>query len=159
VQADLDAGLPDTVGGGYDVILAVDVLEHVRNPERLMREMAGRLRDGGVLMASVPNISHWYSRGRIAMGLFSYDQRGILDRTHLRFFTRRSFLQLARRCALEPHATRHTGLPFDAIGLGGHSGVAGRVARRVDARLVRAWPTMFAYQFVYELVPRSTAPR
>ena len=129
------------------------MLEHVRNPERLLRDMAGRLRPGGVLLTSVPNISHWYSRLRVSLGLFDYDQRGILDRTHLRFFTRRSFLQLTRRCALRAVADRHTGLPFDAIGIGGH-GPFGRALRRLDARLVHVWPTMFAYQFVYELTPR-----
>ena len=77
------------------MIIAADVVEHVRDPERLMRQMVDCLAESGRLLASVPNISHWYSRGRIALGLFNYDQRGILDRTHLRFFTRRSFLQLA----------------------------------------------------------------
>jgi glycosyltransferase involved in cell wall biosynthesis len=157
VRADLDAGIPDEVGVGYDVILAADVLEHMRNPERLLRQMTERLRDGGVVLASVPNISHWYSRGRIALGLFSYDQRGILDRTHVRFFTRRSFLQLARRCGLQPGLTRHTGIPFDAVGLGGRTGLLGRFVCRVDSALVRAWPTMFAYQFVFELLPKLDA--
>jgi glycosyltransferase involved in cell wall biosynthesis len=158
VQADLDAGLPEEVLGGYDVVLAVDVLEHVRDPERLIRQMTDCLADSGVLLASVPNISHWYSRGRIVLGLFNYDQRGILDRTHLRFFTRRSFLQLARRCRLQPHRTRHAGLPFDVV-RPGRSGLVGRFARRLDELLVRVWPTMFAYQFVYEFsVRRGTVP-
>ena len=157
VQADLDLGLPVAAGAGYDVILAADVLEHVRDPERLLREMTERLRGGGVVLASVPNLSHWYSRGRIALGLFSYDQRGILDRTHIRFFTRRSFLQLARRCGLRPGVTRHAGLPFDAVGLGGRTGMLARIASRVDSALVRVRPTMFAYQFVYELAPRLDA--
>jgi SAM-dependent methyltransferase len=154
VCADLEEPVPESVGGGYDVIITADVLEHVRDPERLLRGLLERLKPGGVVLASVPNISHWYSRGRVTLGLFNYDQRGILDRTHLRFFTRRSFLKLAARCGLEPLATRHTGLPFDAVGL--QSGRwYGRVLRRIDAFLVRLWPTMFGYQFVYELSPRS----
>jgi len=158
VQADLDAGLPDEVMGGYDVILADDVLEHVRDPERLIRQMTDCLADTGVVLASVPNISHWYSRGRITLGLFNYDQRGILDRTHLRFFTRRSFLALARRCRLQPNVTRHSGLPFDVV-RPGKLGLVGRSARRLDAFLVRAWPTLFAYQFVYEFsVRRGSVP-
>ena len=158
VQADLDAGLPEEVLGGYDVILAADVLEHVRDPERLIRQMTDCLAENGVVLASVPNISHWYSRGRIFLGLFNYDQRGILDRTHLRFFTRRSFLQLARRCRLQPNVTRHSGLPFDVV-RPGKLGFVGRSARRLDAFLVRTWPTLFAYQFVYEFsVRRGTVP-
>jgi len=150
VRADLEQGLPDEVGDGFDVVLAADVLEHVRRPESLLASMAGRLRPGGSVIASVPNISHWYPRGRTALGLFDYDQRGILDVTHLRFFTRRSFLRLVRQCGLEPVARRHTGLPFDALGVETGRGPGG-VAARLDALAVRAWPTMFAYQFVYEL--------
>ncbi len=158
VQADLDAGLPDEVLGGYDVILAADVLEHVRDPERLLRQMTDCLGDNGVVLASVPNISHWYPRTRVALGLFNYDQRGILDRTHMRFFTRRSFLQLARRCRLESARSRHAGLPLDVV-TEGKAGLMSRVVRRVDAALVRMWPTLFAYQFVYELgLRRSTVP-
>ena len=150
VQADLERGLPDEVGDGFDVVVAADVIEHVRTPERLLVEMAQRLRPGGTVIASVPNISHWYPRGRTALGLFDYDQRGILDSTHLRFFTRRSFERTARQSALVPIARRHTGLPFDALGIRTERSV-GRVAALVDRALVRAWPTMFAYQFVYEL--------
>ena len=104
----------------------------------------------GTIIASVPNFGHWYPRSRSAAGLFDYDQRGILDASHLRFFTRRSFLRLARRSGLEPLGHRHTGLPFDALHVATDRNV-GRVASVVDRALVRAWPTMFAYQFVYEL--------
>jgi len=158
VQADLDQGLPEEIQGSYDVVLAADVLEHVRDPERLLRQITDCLADDGVVLASVPNLSHWYPRGRIALGLFNYDQRGILDRTHLRFFTRRSFLALARRCRLQPSVTCHAGLPFDVVAPG-QERVGGRIARALDSLLIRAWPTLFVYQFVYELrVKRGTVP-
>jgi 2-polyprenyl-3-methyl-5-hydroxy-6-metoxy-1,4-benzoquinol methylase len=159
VQADLERGLPDEVGGDFDVVVAADVIEHVRAPQQLLTEMAHRLRPGGTVIASVPNISHWYPRGRTALGLFDYDQRGILDATHLRFFTRRSFVRLARQAGLEPLDRRHTGLPFDALRLDTQRG-PGRLAALADRALVRAWPTMFAYQFVYELdvIPALDAP-
>ena len=150
VQADLERGLPDDVGGDFDVILAADVVEHVRDPQRLLTEMTHRLRPGGTVIASVPNISHWYPRTRTALGLFDYDQRGILDATHVRFFTRRSFVRLAKQAGLQPIDRRHTGLPFDALKLSTERG-PGRLAALADRGLVRLWPTMFAYQFVYEL--------
>jgi hypothetical protein len=53
--------------------------------------------------------------------------------------------------------SRHTGLPFDAIGVPNRS--IGRVLRRIDDALVRLWPTMFAYQFVFELELRPASPR
>jgi 2-polyprenyl-3-methyl-5-hydroxy-6-metoxy-1,4-benzoquinol methylase len=150
VQTDLERGLPDDVGGDFDVILAADVIEHVRTPQQLLTDMAHRLRPGGTIIASVPNISHWYPRGRTMLGLFDYDQRGILDTTHVRFFTRRSFVRLARQAGLEPIDCRHTGLPFDALGVSTDRGL-GRLGALIDRALVRLWPTMFAYQFVYEL--------
>ena len=107
------------------------------------------------MIASVPNFGHWYPRARVALGRFDYDQRGILDATHLRFFTRRSFLRMADAVGLEPVARRRTpGCPFDALGAGGGPRRRHAVAG-VDRALVRAWPTMFAYQFVFELVARG----
>ncbi|MEK7422718.1 MAG: bifunctional glycosyltransferase/class I SAM-dependent methyltransferase [Actinomycetota bacterium] len=149
VRADLELGIPDDVGANFDVVIAADVIEHVRRPEQLLADMMHRLTAGGTIIASVPNISHWYPRGRTALGLFDYDQRGILDSTHVRFFTRRSFTRLAKQVGLQPVARRHTGLPFDALGVGTERGI-GRAGALVDRLLVRLWPTMFAYQFVYE---------
>jgi 2-polyprenyl-3-methyl-5-hydroxy-6-metoxy-1,4-benzoquinol methylase len=149
VRANLEEGIPDEAGGDFDVVIAADVIEHVRRPDQLLTEMAHRLKVGGTIIASVPNISHWYPRGRTTLGLFDYDQRGILDTTHLRFFTRRSFTRLAHQAGLEPVARRHTGLPFDALGVATTRGL-GRLAALADRALVRLWPTMFAYQFVYE---------
>lgn len=149
VPADLEHGLPSKVGDGFDIVLAADVLEHVRDPAALLHDLTEHLRPGGTIIASVPNISHWYPRARIASGLFDYDQRGILDSTHLRFFTRRSFRRLAAAVGLEVVAERHTGLPFDALGVNTERGF-GKLVSFVDQILVRVWPTMFAYQFVYE---------
>ena len=137
---------------GYDVVLAADVLEHVRDPERLLREMADRLGPAGALIASVPNFGHWYPRGRIAVGRFDYDQRGILDRTHLRFFTRRSFRRLAGRVGLDVRRVEATGLPIDVVT--GTPTTVGRIAQRADRVAGRVWPTLFAYQLVFELTPR-----
>lgn len=152
VAADVDAPLPDEIGGGYDVIVADDVVEEVRDPKRLLTELAELVRPGGTIIATVPNIGHWYVRSRMLLGLFDYDQRGILDKAHLRFFTRRSFARLARQAGLETVGRRHTGLPLDQLVVGDAPWFR-RSIGVVDRALVRLWPTLFAYQFVYELTP------
>lgn len=152
VQCDLERGLTLDRDECFDVVVAADVLEHLRDPERLLREALRHLRPGGLVLASVPNVSHWYVRARVALGLFSYDQRGILDRSHIRFFTRRSFLQLARRCQLEVVTKFHTGLPLEPLGFRPSSAVS-RFVKAVDAVLVQLRPTLFAYQFVYLFAP------
>ena len=155
IQADLEAGLPAETGNGYDLVIGADVLEHVTRPERLLHDMASRLRPGGTLIISVPNFAHWYPRLRTALGLFDYDQRGILDATHLRFFTRRSFRRLVTEQGLRSVRAQYTGMPFDALGAG-RGNIFWRVAARVDRLLVTVWPTMFAYQFVHELAIDSS---
>ncbi len=77
-------------GMEFDVILCPDVLEHLVNPYRVVRKLKGWLRVDGVVVASLPNINYW----RVIFGIlwkdsFSYSNRGILDRSHLRFFARK----------------------------------------------------------------------
>lgn len=157
VQADLEDGLPERVGGGYDLIVAADVLEHLRNSDRLLQQIGARLGPGGRVLVSVPNFGHWYPRVRTVTGLFDYDQRGILDRTHVRFFTRRSLLAMMRKNGFEVQELRASGLPLGAAASGRGPGALRRLGRRlvaaVDRVAVRAWPTLFAYQFVLTVVP------
>jgi 2-polyprenyl-3-methyl-5-hydroxy-6-metoxy-1,4-benzoquinol methylase len=156
VQADLESGLTEEVGSGYDLAIAADVLEHLRNSDQLLREMGGRLNDGGRIIISVPNFGHWYPRLRTALGIFDYDQRGILDKTHVRFFTRRSLLRMIKKNGFKVLRMEMTGLPVDVVS--GRRSLLKRLVVAVDAALVRLRPTMFAYQFVVEVEP-VPAPR
>jgi 2-polyprenyl-3-methyl-5-hydroxy-6-metoxy-1,4-benzoquinol methylase len=158
VRCDLEDGLPDELGAGYDIVVAADVLEHVRRPDRLLVEMGRRLAPGGTVLVSVPNFGHWYPRARATFGRFDYDRRGILDRDHVRFFTRASFERLVAKAGFSVSRREAVGLPFDVLDRGvstEHGGTsARRAARAVDGFGVWLRPTLCAYQFVYELTPR-----
>ena len=164
-EADLEQGIPDDVGGDYDVVLCADVLEHVRSPEHLLGEIRDRLAPGGTLIASIPNFGHWYPRTRVAVGRFDYDARGILDRGHVRFFTKRSFTQTVERNGWAVQRSEATGLPFDVVDRGAAETTAGdeashtgrSVVGRLDRVAVNLRPQLFAYQFLFELAPRSSA--
>jgi 2-polyprenyl-3-methyl-5-hydroxy-6-metoxy-1,4-benzoquinol methylase len=158
VEADLDHGIPPSVAEteAFDVVLAADVLEHVRDPEALLRDVREVLAPGGRVLVSVPNFGHWYPRLRVASGRFDYDRRGILDRGHVRFFTRRSFERVLHRSGWHILRRDVTGLPFDVADRGGPGGLSGTLRRtvgRVDALGVRVRPTLFGYQLLYELEP------
>ncbi len=158
-QADLDAGIPAEVEGPFDVIVAADVLEHLRQPEQLLSAASQLLGPRGVLLASVPNFAHWYPRARVLAGRFDYDRRGILDRGHLRFFTRRSFERLVESAGYRVRRRTATGLPLEVAERGarpepgGRSSRLGDTARSLDRAAVTVWPTLFGYQFLYELEP------
>lgn len=82
-------GLPS---GRFDVVMCADVLEHMAAPEKALRAAMKAMAQGGVLVASVPNVRHWRAVvwPLLRHGTWTYTERGILDSTHLRFFTRRS---------------------------------------------------------------------
>ena len=156
IVADLDDGIPDDVGHGFDVAIAGDVLEHLRAPEHILDGLHTVLRPGGSLILSVPNFAHWYPRVRVAVGRFDYDRRGILDRGHVRFFTRRSLLRALEQTGWSITRMSYVGLPFDVLTDGTESFVA-RCARAIDRLSVKVWPTLFAYQFVIECHASPTA--
>jgi 2-polyprenyl-3-methyl-5-hydroxy-6-metoxy-1,4-benzoquinol methylase len=151
VLADLEKGIPDEVGGGFDLAIAADGLEHVRNSDLLLRQIGASLGPNGRVIISVPNFGHWYPRIRTVLGIFDYDQRGILDKTHVRFFTRRSLLRMVKKNGFEVKEFRTTGLPIDVISSRGS--LVRRLARAVDGLLVGLRPTLFGYQFILELEP------
>jgi SAM-dependent methyltransferase len=152
IVADLEDGIPESVGTGYDAVIAGDVLEHVRDPAALLREIRRVTAPGGSLLISVPNFAHWYPRTRVTLGMFDYDSRGILDQGHVRFFTRRSFRRILQETGWSVGRSEYTGLPLDVLADGEPGGARG-VVRTVDQMLVRVWPTLFAYQLLFVAHP------
>ena len=154
IEADLNLPLPHGLDALYDVVIAGDILEHVVEPHLLLADLAKKVRPGGELLVSVPNFGHWYPRGRIAIGKFDYDQRGPLDRGHIRFFTRDMIERLLDDAGLRILETRIVGTPFNTFADSSQDNLGGRVVRRIertDRSLVRVWPRMFGYQFLYRL--------
>ena len=78
----------------FDYIVFADILEHLLDPGRLLSIAAKYLRPGGKLVISTPNIAHWRMRLSLLRGRFDYTDYGILDKTHLRFFTKNTLREL-----------------------------------------------------------------
>lgn len=71
-----------------------DCLEHLRDPWRLVKTIRGAIDPDGCLLACIPNAQHWSVQMRLATGLFRYEDSGLLDRTHVRWFTRITMLEM-----------------------------------------------------------------
>ena len=82
--------------GPFDIVLLTDVLEHLPNPLAMLRLCRTALKPGGAIIISVPNVAHWSVRLNILFGKFKYSSQGIMDATHLRWFTATSIRSLVR---------------------------------------------------------------
>jgi len=77
-------------GRTFGLVLLLDVIEHMTQPEQFMSDLLPLLAPGATILLSVPNVAHWSVRLPLLFGTLRYTERGILDKTHVRFFTRRS---------------------------------------------------------------------
>ena len=106
----IDLNLPPE---SLDVIVCGDVLEHLQRPQELLRRLRAMLRPDGQLIASVPNVSHHSILSSLLAGNWTYESAGLLDETHLRFFTLREAEKLLFRAGLRIDRTEVVRGPGD----------------------------------------------
>src|SRR5262249_49882611 len=99
--------------GPFDVVVCADVLEHLPEPERLLAKIAAWLAPRGTLLVSLPNVAHVSVRAALLAGRFPYADRGILDRTHLRFYTRASGQRLLEDAGFRISEVEPTAMPYE----------------------------------------------
>ena len=87
--------------GQFDTLVVADVLEHLRDPWAALFRLRDCLKDGGTVVASIPNIAHYKIIKKLLFTDWRYEPGGILDHTHLRFFTRGSIEDLFRNAGFE----------------------------------------------------------
>lgn len=99
-------------GKRFDTVILADVLEHLRRPELVLEPLRHEfLRDDGQIVVSVPNAAHQALVAELLSGNLDYTTTGLIDATHLRWFTRRSITELLERCGFlvtEVHRTHRT---------------------------------------------------
>jgi SAM-dependent methyltransferase len=90
VVGDIDSLDIPYAEASFDLLLMGEVLEHLPDPEATLRRLARLLKPGGEALASTPNIGHWRIVAGLLAGRFDYEAQGVMDRTHLKWFTPRS---------------------------------------------------------------------
>ena len=139
----------------FDVVVAGDILEHLPEPGLALTLLRPLLKPEGLLFVSLPNVANITVRLGLLFGRFPRSDRGILDRTHLRFFTRKTGRELLQQHGFQVLRETPTAMPLElALPFLGRPPLAAPV--RAAARLLAiAWPGMFGYQIVYEARPAS----
>ena len=152
-EADLEQGLPDAVGGGYDVVIAADVLEHVRDPERLLAELADRLAAGGIDRRQRPEL-----RPLVPARADGGGPVRLRPARHPRPRRTSASSRGAASGGRSPtpvSSPPRSATPGSRSTSSGSEECAGPAVAFADRLLRTVWPTMFAYQFVVRL---ETAP-
>ena len=147
IGADLDLGLP-ALPGSWDYILCADVLEHLRDPLRLLRDCRQHLAPGGVLIASLPNSGNAYFRWNVLLGRFPQNEHGLFDRTHLHFYSWDGWTHLLATAGFRIEELRSTAVP---VGLAWPRWDGSPIVRAIEwlsSQAARLWKTLFAYQFI-----------
>jgi glycosyltransferase involved in cell wall biosynthesis/SAM-dependent methyltransferase len=152
MPADLTYGLPVDEARRFDVVILADVLEHLQNPLKLLLQARDRLAPGGKLLVSLPNAVHWSVRAQVVMGKFEYTNKGIMDRGHVRFFTRATALRLFADARLRVLGGRTTPIPWENVIPPAVARFVADKVERADHLLGRVDPNLFAYQHLFELV-------
>lgn len=104
-----DAAFRESIQGPYDVVVAADVLEHLADPGPTLDHMKRWLAPGGTAIVAVPNIATWSMRVKLLRGLWEYEETGILDRTHVHFFTWHTLHRFVREHGFRIEATMADG--------------------------------------------------
>jgi methionine biosynthesis protein MetW len=148
-----DPRFRSSIAEQFDVVTAADVLEHLADPASVLGHMRRWLAPGGRAIIAVPNIATWRMRKQIFFrGDFEYQETGILDRTHLRFFTWRSLNGLVAE-----HGFTIVDTMFEIDNAAWNSPLAklipGVVRERVMQRIVDARPNLYAEHIALRLAP------
>lgn len=143
---DLDGDFDVALGPArFDIVLALDVIEHLEDPEAAVQKIARVMKSGGTVLASTANIAFMVMRVMLALGVFNYGKRGILDRTHKRLFTVYSFAHLFRTYGFRVELVRGFGPPIRDL-------VSDRglfvTLDTLSATLARWMPRLFSYNFL-----------
>lgn len=144
---DLDGPLP-RFPQPFDVMVFGDVLEHLKDPNTVLQEFVRQLSENGEVIISMPNVANIYVRLNLLFGRFNCTDRGLLDKTHLHFYTRKSFQQFVSEAGLDIETLTATPIPLPLVVPVSWQGKIFGWLHAANAWLARTWQTLFGYQFV-----------
>lgn len=131
----------DPEGQKFDVILLGDVLEHMPYPDAVLKGLKKFLKPEGKFVISMPNIAHYSIRIALLLGRWDMADSGILDRTHLRFYTLDSAQKMIASCGLKIEKVRPSSGYIERFGL--------NKLWQIGKRALFLWPKLLAFQFIY----------
>ncbi len=166
----------------FDMVVFSDILEHVYDPMCLIRNAIPMMKENAILLVSVPNIANWLNRLKLFFGHWEYTVSGVMDRTHIRFFTLKSIKQLIQASGFDvinvsatPYFLRAFGVQIrnvlfpdsrdcqpsapDVLAHSPYYKFYLKYIYKPEAAIANLWKSMFAYQLVITARLVKLAPR
>jgi len=144
------------IGSSFDVIILADILEHLLEPRTVLKEVKTLFNPKGFVVVSLPNIAYWEIRKQLLFGKFQYKDTGILDRTHLRFFTINSAIELFEESGYTIEQTEYScwHLPFERMFRAHRIPILNKLIPRARNRLTHIFPGLFSSQLIFKARPQ-----
>lgn len=143
--ADLNSGIPQQAGGPFDLVIFSHVLEHLLHPHVALRDARRLLSPGGRILVALPNVLYWRQRMKFLLGEFNYEPTGIMDETHVRFYTLKSGMELLQSNGFEVVSVLGDGdLPLPYL-----RRLVPALGRFLDPLASRLIPGLFGAQILY----------
>lgn len=147
-----DASLPEDT---YRMVICADVLEHTVDPVAVVRQLRRVATGDALFIISLPNVAHLAVRLLLLFGRFPAMERGILDRTHLHFYTRDTAVAMLRDGGLEVIRASATGVPLDELWPSGEGTLPYRLLTRLQHLALALAPRLFGFQWIFVARQRS----
>lgn len=139
---------PDIFLRDNDAVVCGDVLEHLVDPVTQLSRLVNLQPDSCLFLISVPNIANIWIRLNLLIGRFNYSDRGIMDRTHLHFFTKKTFMKFLQGANLQIIELHATPIPLDLVSPYFILNPIGQALYTILARFTTRWPTLLGYQWI-----------
>jgi 2-polyprenyl-3-methyl-5-hydroxy-6-metoxy-1,4-benzoquinol methylase len=150
---DLECGLPVSrlKGRRFDYIFLLDVLEHLTDPSKVLQDLHQIADPETRIIISVPNVANIYIRLNLLFGRFEYSNRGILDRTHVRFFTKASLERWVRDNGFVIKKRLYTNIPINEVVGRRESGPLLKVVNHTLHFFTKILSGLLAYQIILDV--------
>jgi len=136
----------------FSAVVLADALEHCVDPWDNMITLHKKLAPKTRLLISLPNVAHIYVRAQLLVGTFRYEPRGLLDATHLRFFTNKTAKSMILHAGFQIESSRVTATPLELVHPSLAATRSGRGLLRVNWNMSRLMPGLLGYQRIYSAV-------
>jgi len=125
--------------GDYSALIFADVLEHLQDPEKLLHRMSKQINDNATLIVSLPNVAFLENRLGLLRGRWEYQDVGILDRTHLHFYTLKTARELIESSGFKIEKT-----------VAEVPALSNPVKQKIFTQAAACWPEMFAIGWAFK---------